>query len=41
MFNETEDNPFTPRCDEITDAAQLDMIVDEDEEEDEDINVDD
>ena len=41
MFNETEDNPFTPSCDEITDAAPLDIIVDEDEEEDEDINVDD
>ena len=39
MFNETEDNPFTPSCDEITDAAPLDMIVDEDEDEDNDINV--
>ena len=43
MFSATEDNPFTPSCDEITDAAPVDMIVDEDEEEDEDedINVDD
>ena len=41
MFNETEDNPFTPSCDEITDTVPLDMIVDEDEEEDEDIYVDD